>query len=86
MTAGIKVPAGFFFLASLTAIAFKSRSHEKFSSGTKSYLIGTLGGGGVGSGLGSSGFSFSPDKSLSSGYSFCSGFLVSSSSCFLGYS
>ncbi len=46
MTAGMKLFVAFFLRASFVAIASRSKFHEKFSSGTKSDLTGTLGGSG----------------------------------------
>ena len=46
MTAGIKLFVAFYLRASLVAIASRSKFQEKFSSGTKSVLTGTLGGSG----------------------------------------
>ena len=48
ITAGVKLPSFFLALSSFVAIATRSRSHEKLSSGTQSFLTGCLGGSGWG--------------------------------------
>jgi hypothetical protein len=73
MTAGMKLFVAFFFLASLVAIASRSKFQEKFSSGTKSDLTGTFGG---------SGSFFTSSTFVSSGF----GSLLTSANCFFsGY-
>jgi hypothetical protein len=51
ITAGMKLPSFFLALSSFVAIATRSRSHEKLSSGTQSFLTGYLGGSGWGGSL-----------------------------------